>query len=68
MSIPLSAIILAKNEESNLPDCLSSLRWVDELLVVDSFSTDNTVAIARQSGARVIQHAFSNFACNTQQI
>jgi glycosyltransferase involved in cell wall biosynthesis len=62
MSIPISAIVLTKNEEQNLPDCLASLDWVDELLVVDSYSTDNTVKVAHQLVTRVVQHPFRNFA------
>lgn len=62
MSIPISCIVLTKNEEDNLPDCLASLRWADEVLVVDSFSTDRTVAIARQQGVRVVQHPFQDYA------
>ncbi len=58
----ISAIVLTKNEEANLADCLQSLAWADELLVVDSFSTDETVAIAQAHGARVVQHAFVNYA------
>jgi glycosyltransferase involved in cell wall biosynthesis len=50
----LSAIMIVKNEESNLPRCLESLRGVcDEIVVVDTGSTDRTVEIARQSGAHV---------------
>ena len=48
MSTPVTAIVLTKNEEANLPDCLASLRWADEVLVVDSFSTDATVEIAQR--------------------
>lgn len=62
MSIPISAIVLTKNEEENLPDCLTSLGWADEIVVVDSFSTDRTVEIAQQRGARVVQHPFQDFA------
>jgi len=58
----LSAVVITRNEERHLPDCLSSLRWVDELLVLDSFSTDRTLAIAREAGARVEQRPFENFA------
>ena len=62
MPIPISAIVLTKNEADNLPDCLASLRWADEIVVVDSFSTDRTVEIAQQHGARVIQHPFQDYA------
>lgn len=50
----LSAILIVKNEEQNLPRCLRSLSGVcDEIVVVDTGSTDGTVAIAREAGARV---------------
>jgi len=62
MPTSVSAIVLTKNEEENLPGCLATLRWADEVLVVDSFSDDRTVEIARQAGVRVLQHPFSNFA------
>jgi glycosyltransferase involved in cell wall biosynthesis len=58
----LSAVVLTRNEEQHLPGCLASLRWADEILVLDSMSTDRTVAIAREAGARVEQKAFVNFA------
>lgn len=53
----LSVAIIAKNEAHNLPDCLASVQWADEIVVVDSGSTDDTVAIATRMGARVIQTA-----------
>jgi len=62
MSIPISAIVLTRDEEANLPECLAGLAWADEVLVVDSFSTDATVAVAEGAGARVVQHAFRNYA------
>ncbi len=62
MPVPISIIILTKDEERNLPACLASVNWADDLLVVDSFSTDKTVEIAQQLGARVVQHPFANFA------
>ena len=49
------------NEEVNLPHCLASLRWCDDVVVVDSFSTDDTTVLARAAGARVVQHAFTGF-------
>ncbi len=62
MAIPITGIILTKNEEANLPGCLESISWVDEILVVDSFSTDRTAEIAQASNARFIQHPFLNYA------
>jgi glycosyltransferase involved in cell wall biosynthesis len=51
-------VVITLNEERNIADCLEAVRWADELVVVDSFSTDGTVAIARERGARVIQSAW----------
>ncbi len=48
------------NEEVNLPAALESVAWADEVIVVDSFSTDSTVRIATEAGARVLQHEFLN--------
>jgi glycosyltransferase involved in cell wall biosynthesis len=59
---PVTAIVLTLNEEANLPDCLDSLSgWVQEVIVVDSGSTDATVRIARERGARVEEHPFENY-------
>lgn len=60
--IRLSAVIIAYNEERHLARCLQSLQGVaDEVVVVDSGSTDATVAICRRMGARVVQHPFEGF-------
>jgi len=60
--IKLSVAIITFNEEKNLERCLRSvLRIADEILIVDSFSTDGTVAIAESFGARVIKHPFEGF-------
>jgi (heptosyl)LPS beta-1,4-glucosyltransferase len=58
----LVAVVLTLNEEDNIGPCLRSLMWADELVVLDSFSTDQTVKIAEEGGARVIQHAFTDYA------
>jgi glycosyltransferase involved in cell wall biosynthesis len=58
----LSLVVLARNEERHIADCLDTLQWGDELLVVDDFSTDRTVALARERGARVERHQLVNFA------
>ena len=61
--LPLAVIVLTYNEELNLPACLESLDGLDcELFVVDSGSTDGTVSIARQHGARVLSHPFESHA------
>lgn len=56
-----SIIILTYNEENNLPECLKSIAWCDDILVVDSGSQDNTVALAETTGARVLYRKFDNF-------
>lgn len=62
-SCPLTAIILTKNEAIHLARCISSLEGcVERVVVVDSFSTDNTLEIARNAGADVFEHPFRNYA------
>ena len=62
MPVLLSVVVITFNEEENLARCLLALQGVaDDVLVVDSFSTDNTVALARQHGARVVQNAFAGY-------
>ena len=54
----LSVIVPTFNEEETLPLCLDSVAFADEILVVDSFSTDRTIEIARARGARVVQREY----------
>jgi glycosyltransferase involved in cell wall biosynthesis len=49
-----TAVVLTRNEAENLPRCLASVAWCDEVLVLDSGSSDETVAVARALGARVL--------------
>ncbi|MBN8675683.1 MAG: glycosyltransferase family 2 protein [Chitinophagales bacterium] len=59
---PLSAVIITFNEENNIGRCIESVRKVaDEIIVLDSFSTDQTVAIARSFGAIVYQEKFRGY-------
>jgi glycosyltransferase involved in cell wall biosynthesis len=58
----VSILILTKNEEEDLPECLASVAWSDDVHVFDSVSTDQTVAIAEGCGARVKQRVFDNYA------
>jgi len=58
----ISIVIITRNEERNLPACLESIRWCDDVIVIDSFSTDATVKIATDGGARIVQRPFRDFA------
>ena len=55
MTTRLSVALITHDEEPNLPDCLASVAWADEIVIVDNGSSDRTVAIARERGARVIE-------------
>ena len=60
--IDLTAIILTKNEEKNLQECIDSVREVAKrIVVVDSYSTDDTLKIAEANGADIYQHPFENY-------
>ena len=62
MPVQLSVVIITLNEENNLGRCLASVQAIaDEIVVVDSFSTDNTPAIAASFGARFIQRKFDGY-------
>jgi len=61
MDKALSVVIITRNEERNIRGCLASVRWADEVVVVDSGSTDNTVGLCRQSGCRVIETEWLGF-------
>lgn len=61
----ITALVLTKNEEEMLPLCLERLSWADEMLVVDSGSSDRTVDLAATAGAKVLHHEFRNFSDQT---
>ncbi len=58
----LTAIILTRNEARHVAECVGSLRWADRVLVFDSLSDDDTVALARAAGAEVAAWPFDNYA------
>lgn len=63
----ISATIITRNEESQIERCLNSLQGVaDEIIVVDSFSTDLTVEICRRYGCKITQRAFTGFGSQRQ--
>ncbi len=57
--LPLSVLIPVRNEAHNLPRCLESLKSVGEIYVIDSQSTDETVALSRSQGAKVVQFQYA---------
>lgn len=68
MALSLSACIITKNEEVKLPVCLKSIHWIDEVIVVDDFSTDSTPQICKQyKNVRFFQHAFDGFGFQKQR-
>ncbi len=62
MKNSLTAVILAKNEEEMISNCLETLSWVDHLLVINNGSTDATAEIAENFGAQVVHFEHSSFA------
>lgn len=60
----VSILILTKNEQQDLPGCLASVAWSDDVHVYDSMSTDRTLEIARAFGATVTQRPFDNWAAH----
>jgi len=57
----ISVIILTKNEEKDIPQCLESVSWSDDIHILDSGSTDKTVEIAKQCNVKVSHNAFESF-------
>ena len=60
--MPVSILILTLNEEQNLSACLDAIAWCDDIVIIDSFSSDHTMEIAGQTNARIFQRKFDNFA------
>ena len=62
MKLSISAIILTYNEERNIEDCVKSIyEWIDEIFIVDSYSSDRTLEQARRYTENIFQHFFENF-------
>ena len=61
----ITALIITLNEENIISKCLSRLSFVDEIIIFDSFSTDDTINIAKSYGARVVER-FDNFVSQRQ--
>ena len=63
---PLSAFVTTFNNERTLSACLQSVAWADEIVVLDSFSTDQTCDIAKDFGAKLVQHHFLGYGPQKQ--
>lgn len=63
---PLSVCVITLNEERHIARCLDSVAWAGETVVVDSGSSDRTVAIAREKGARVLHHDWPGWVAQKQ--
>ena len=61
-SVPVTVVVLTRDEEPNIRRCLTSVAWADQVVVVDSGSTDDTVPIARSLGAEVIEQPWLGFS------
>lgn len=66
LGVKISAVIITKNEEKNIAEALGSVLWADEVLVVDSGSTDETVQIARDAQVKVIEREWPGFSAQKQ--
>ena len=62
----LSVVIITINEEKNIGDCLESVKWVDEIVIVDSGSVDKTVKICEAKGCKVIESEWLGFGTTKQ--
>jgi len=58
----ISAVIIAKNEEANIPECLKSISWVNEIILVDAESTDKTVELAKNFTSKIFIRKWEGFA------
>lgn len=63
MKLPITVIALSFNEEQNIGDCLASVQdWAQEIFLVDSGSTDQTIPLAKNYGAKIVEHPFENYS------
>ncbi|HEX7342421.1 MAG TPA: glycosyltransferase family 2 protein [Rhodanobacteraceae bacterium] len=65
--VPVSVVVITCNNAETLDRCLDAVAWADEIVVLDSGSTDASVAIARHHGARVATHAFDDYGPQKQR-
>jgi glycosyltransferase involved in cell wall biosynthesis len=61
-TVPVTVVVLTRDEEANIARCLASLRWAGQVLVIDSGSSDGTVELARSGGADVVRQPWLGFS------
>jgi len=62
MNLNISAVVLTKNEEARIADCLKRLTWVNEIIIIDNGSSDSTVRLAKKFGARIVESGANDFS------
>ena len=65
-SVPVSVVVLTRDEELNIRRCLRSVTWADQIVVVDSGSVDDTVPLARSIGAEIVEQPWPGFAAQRE--
>lgn len=65
-SVPVSVVVLTRDEEPNIRRCLASVAWADQVVVIDSGSADDTVPIARSLGAEVVEQPWIGFSAQRE--
>lgn len=65
-SVPVSVVVLTRDEEPNIRRCLASVAWADQVVVIDSGSADGTVPIARSAGAEVVEQPWLGFSAQRE--
>ena len=64
----ITAVVITFNEEQKIERCLRSMSWVDEIVVVDSFSTDRTVELCKQFTDRIYQHPWPHSSSEQRKV
>jgi glycosyltransferase involved in cell wall biosynthesis len=65
-SVPVTVVVLTRDEEANIARCLASLAWASQVLVVDSGSADGTLSLARSAGADVVERPWLGFSAQRE--
>lgn len=65
-SVPITVLILTRDEEKNIRQCLASVAWADQVVVIDSGSADDTVSIAHSLGAEVVEQPWLGFSAQRE--